>query len=107
MFGSTFSPCASRGLGGAGASYPINFWEVNPYTAGSSLNYLDASGHSNYHSLQVDLRQRQWHGMQFNANYTLSHSLVLGPVNGYQANARRLLSDHPQLPSRATVPAIV
>jgi len=87
MFGSKFSPCASRNLGGAGAGYPINFWETNPYTTGSSLNYLDAVGHSNYHALQVELWQRQWHGMQFNANYTLSHSLVLGPVNGYQANA--------------------
>ena len=82
-----FSPCASRNLGGAGTSYPINFFEVNPFTAGSSLNYLDAMGHSNYHSLQAVFRQRLNHGMEFDANYTLSHSLVEGPVNGYQANA--------------------
>jgi hypothetical protein len=87
MFGAKFSPCAALGLGGAGSSYPINFWEVNPFATGNSVNYLDAVGHSNYHSLQVELRQRYWHGMQFNLNYTLSHSLVLGPVNGYQANA--------------------
>ena len=87
MFGAKFSPCASRGLGGAGTSYPINFFEVNPFTAGSSLNYLDSMGHSNYHGLQAEFRQRLNHGMQFNANYTLSHSLVEGPVNGYQANA--------------------
>ena len=87
MFGSKFSPCASRGLGGAGTSYPINFFEVNPFTAGSSLNYLDAMGSSNYHALQVEFRQRLNRGMEFNANYTLSHSLVEGPVNGYQANA--------------------
>ena len=59
MFGAKFSPCASRNLGGAGTSYPINFFEVNPFTAGSSLNYLDAMGHSNYHSLQVEFRQLQ------------------------------------------------
>ncbi len=87
MFGSKLIPCATRGLGGAGTSYPINFFEVNPIATGSSLNYLDAIGHSNYHSLQVDIRQRLWRGMQINANYTLAHSLVLGPVNGYQANA--------------------
>ncbi len=87
MFGAKFSPCASRGLGGAGTSYPINFFEVNPFTAGGSLNYLDSMGSSNYHSLQAEFRQRLNHGMQFNANYTLSHSLVEGPVNGYQANA--------------------
>src|ERR1035438_10198567 len=87
MFGAKFRPRATRGLGGAGTSYPINFWETNPFTTGGSLNYLDAVDHSNYHSLQVILRQRLWHGMQINANYTLGHSLVLGPVNGYQANA--------------------
>ncbi|MBO0727002.1 MAG: hypothetical protein J2P52_15465, partial [Blastocatellia bacterium] len=85
MVGASFSPCAARGYTGAGA-YPVNFWEVNPYTTGYSANYLDASGHSNYHSLQIELRQRLTHGMQFNLNYTLSKSLVLGPVNAYQAN---------------------
>jgi hypothetical protein len=87
MFGAKFSPCAQRNLGGAGTSYPINFFEVNPFTAGSSLNYLDSMGHSNYHSLQVEFRQSLNHGMQFNANYSLAHSLVEGPTNGYQANA--------------------
>jgi carboxypeptidase family protein len=87
MFGAKFSPCASRGLGGAGTSYPINFFEVNPFTAGNSLNYLDSMGHSNYNALQVEFRQRLTHGMEFNANYSFAHSLVEGPVNGYQANA--------------------
>lgn len=87
MFGAKFSPCAALGLGGAGTSYPINFWEANPFSTGSSVNYLDAVSHSNYHSLQVEVRQRLWHGMEFNVNYTLSHSLVLGNVNGYQGNA--------------------
>jgi hypothetical protein len=87
MYGAKFSPCAALKLGGAGTSYPINFFEVNPFTAGRSLNYLDAIGNSNYHSMQAEFRQRLAHGMQFNLNYTLSKSLVLGPVNGYQANA--------------------
>jgi hypothetical protein len=87
MYGAKFSPCAALKLGGAGTSYPINFFEVNPFTAGRSLNYLDAIGNSNYHSMQAEFRQRLIHGMQFNLNYTLSKSLVLGPVNGYQANA--------------------
>jgi hypothetical protein len=87
MYGAKFSPCGALKLGGAGTQYPINFFEVNPFTAGRSLNYLDAIGHSNYHSLQAEFRQRLTHGMQFNLNYTLSKALVLGPVNGYQANA--------------------
>jgi hypothetical protein len=32
-------------------------------------------GYSNYNSLQADFRQRLNHGMQFDANYTLAHSL--------------------------------
>ncbi len=86
MFGSAFSPCATLGLGGSGAGYPINFFEANPYTTGGSLNYMDAVGRSNYHSMQVEFRQRLTRGAQFNVNYTWSHSLVLGPVNAYQAN---------------------
>src|SRR5579872_6774869 len=85
MVGSAFSPCAVRGFKNPGA-YPINFFEVNPYTTGFSLNYLDAAGHSNYHSAQVELRQRLNHGMEFDVNYTLAKSLSLGPQNGYQAN---------------------
>ncbi len=87
MYGAKFAPCAALKLGGAGTSYPINFFEVNPFTAGRALNYLDAMGSSNYHSMQAELRQQLTHGMEFNVNYTLSKSLVLGPVNGYQANA--------------------
>jgi hypothetical protein len=85
MVGAAFSPCASRGFTNAGA-YPVNFFEANPFTTGFSDNYLDASGHSNYHALQVELRQRAFHGLQVNANYTLGKSMVLGPVNAYQAN---------------------
>jgi hypothetical protein len=86
MVRASFSPCAARGFTGAGA-YPINFWEVNPFTTGFTANYLDSAGHSNYHALQIELRQRLTHGMQFDLNYTLAKSMVLGAVNAYQANA--------------------
>jgi hypothetical protein len=83
-----FAPCAGSfgGNTNVAGNYPANFFEVNPYTTGQSLNYLDAAGHSNYNSLQVELRQRQVHGMQFNVNYTLGKSMVLGPANAYQGN---------------------
>src|SRR5262249_3742408 len=70
-----FAPCALQNIAASatGAGYPINFWQVNPYA--NNVNYLDAAGHTNYHALQVDLRQRVTHGMQFNVNYTWSHSL--------------------------------
>jgi hypothetical protein len=83
-----FAPCASAfgGNTNVAGAVPINFFEVNPYTTGLSLNYLDAMGHANYNSLQVEMRQRYVHGMQFNLNYTLAHSLNLGPANAYQGN---------------------
>jgi len=68
-----FPACATRGVNVAGAGYPINFFQVNPYANGSSVNYLDASGTSNYHAFQVEFRQRPTHGAQFNVNYTWSH----------------------------------
>jgi len=80
-----FPACASRGITNApGAGYPINFFQVNPYATGASVNYLDAAGTSNYHALQVEFRQRPTHGAQFNVNYTWSHSLALAAQNGIQ-----------------------
>lgn len=87
MVGAKFSPCAAvPGVTANGAGHPVNFWEVNPFPTGFGLNYLDAAGHSNYHALQVEFRQRFTHGMEFNANYSWGHAFALAPVNGYQAN---------------------
>jgi hypothetical protein len=63
--------------------YPLNILQSNPYAAGSSIgqpqSWLSAGAYGNYHALQVDFRQRQWHGMQFDVNYTWSHTLGLQP----------------------------
>ena len=79
-----FPACASKVGNVAGAGYPINFWQVNPFAAGRNLNYLDAAGSSNYHGLQIEFRQRSVHGAQFNVNYTWSHSLGIAAQNGIQ-----------------------
>ncbi len=84
MFGANFSPCAARGTTGPGAGLPINFFQVNPYATGRAVQYEDSSGHSNYNGMQVEFRQRLNHGMQFNINYTLSHSLGLIAQNAIQ-----------------------
>ena len=85
LVGSTnFSPCATEGYSGAGAGYPVNFFQVNPYAQGIGLSQLVAKGYSNFNSLQVDFRQRQWHGMQFDANYTWSHTLGISTQNNWQ-----------------------
>jgi hypothetical protein len=41
------------------------------------------AGWSNYHSMQVDFRQRFWHGLQFDANYTWSHTLGVSTPNDW------------------------
>jgi hypothetical protein len=71
---SSFSPCTSAGASGTG-SYPINFFQVNPYAAGAAVMEMTNDGYSNYNALQIDFRQRMWHGMQFDANYTWAQSL--------------------------------
>jgi hypothetical protein len=79
LVGSGFAPCKNNlGYTGAGGGYPINFFQANPYAAGFQTQYMTASGYSNYNGLQIELRQQQWNGLAFNANYTYSKTL------GYQ-----------------------
>jgi len=84
-----FGPCtdAINGVnwaGGAGPGLPINFFQANPLAAGNPTLYLVAEGYSNYNGMQVDFRQRAWHGLQFDANYTWSHTLGLTTPNNWQ-----------------------
>ena len=86
LVGSSFGPCANNeGFTGAGAGYPINYFQANPYA--QSLNgppsYTVAEGSSNYNAMQVDFRQRAWHGLQFDANYTWSHTLGIATQNNW------------------------
>jgi Carboxypeptidase regulatory-like domain len=86
MVGASFAPCATNaGYTGKGAGYPINFWQANPYSAGAPVQYMDSNGFSDYHALQIDLRQRTWHGLEFDANYTWSHTLGLASPNDWEA----------------------
>jgi len=65
--------------------YPVNFFQANPIGAGTDgagiTNYMTDGGYGNYNGLQVDFRQHDWHGMQFDVNYTWSHSLGQQPDN--------------------------
>jgi hypothetical protein len=76
MFGTSFSPCG-RVLPSADApgSYPINFFLLNPYVS-NRMNFIDDTGWSNYHSLQVQVRQRLNRDVNWTTNYTLSKSLT-------------------------------
>jgi Carboxypeptidase regulatory-like domain len=88
LVGSSFGPCASNVTAGtfnaAGAGYPINYFQANPYVQGIGSSYTVAEGYSNYNALQADLRQRTWHGLQFDANYTWSHTLGVATQNNWQ-----------------------
>ncbi|MEO6816933.1 MAG: carboxypeptidase regulatory-like domain-containing protein, partial [Edaphobacter sp.] len=76
LVGSKFAPCVTNaGVTTAGAGYPINFFQANPYAAGTQTGYMTAAGYSNYNALQVEFRQASWKGLQFDANYTYSKSL--------------------------------
>ncbi|HEU4982978.1 MAG TPA: carboxypeptidase-like regulatory domain-containing protein [Acidobacteriaceae bacterium] len=84
LVGASFAPCGvNLGYVGAGAGYPINFFQANPYAAGDSTGELVSKGYSNYNALQVDLRQGNWHGLQYDANYTWSHSLGVASPNDW------------------------
>lgn len=64
--------------------YPINFFVANAMGEGSGgpgTNYMTDGGYGNYNGLQIDFRQHDWHGMQFDMNYTWSHSLGQQPDN--------------------------
>jgi Carboxypeptidase regulatory-like domain len=88
LVGSSFVPCANNvGVGtynAAGAGYPINYFQANPYGQNIGSSYTVAEGYSNYNALQVDFRQRTWHGLQFDANYTWSHTLGVSTQNNWQ-----------------------
>lgn len=92
LVGASFGPCANNiGYTGAGAGYPINFFQTNPYAAETgfvnsvSTTLSEAEGYSNYNALQVDFRQRSFHGLQFDANYTWSHTLGIASQNNWTA----------------------
>jgi hypothetical protein len=70
----SFVPCVNAGASGSG-TYPINVFQANPYAAGAAIDEMTNNGYSNYNALQVDFRQHMNHGMQFDVNYTLAHSL--------------------------------
>jgi hypothetical protein len=78
-----FSPCAVNGVANPGSGYPINFFQANPYNAGKATGFQTDPGYGTYHSLQIDFRQKPWHGMQFDVNYAWSHSLGVQPNNSW------------------------
>jgi Carboxypeptidase regulatory-like domain len=79
LVGNTFSPCVTQGYktGAPGPlTYPINFFQVNPYSGGQALTVLSDPGSESYNGLQVQVKHPVGHGLNFMANYTYSHSFT-------------------------------
>ncbi len=100
-----FAPCTNPNVGysGAGGPYPINFFQMNPLESGQDVGFTTQAGYSNYNGLQVDFRQKQWHGMQFDVNYTWSHTLGINTQNSWtgvfnQFSLRNLRQSYAPLP---------
>lgn len=70
MIGANFSPC-----GNTGGTFPINFFEANPYAAGAQATILSDPASSTYNALQISARHPTGYGLTLGANYTLSKSL--------------------------------
>jgi hypothetical protein len=76
MFGSNFSPCARAvPLANQPGAYPINFFLLNPFSAGR-LDFVDNGGWSSYNGLQIQFRQRFSQVLNWTTNYTWSKSLT-------------------------------
>ena len=87
LVGVSFTPCATNLTNpvftGAGAGFPINFFQANPYGARIPVTMMNDDGYSNYNALQIDFRQQLWSGLQFDANYTWSHTLGVSTPNDW------------------------
>ncbi len=89
MVGNAFSPCANLGYNAAGP-YPMNFFVVNPYGIGGSLNLVDDGSYSKYNALQLQLRRRYSKGLTMSVNYTLAKNT--GDI--FADNATQTLNYH-------------
>jgi hypothetical protein len=83
LVGNTFSPCVLQGYVAANqaptpVAYPINFFQVNPYTSGGFTQALLLSdpGSENYNGLHINVKHPVGHGLNFMADYAYSHAFT-------------------------------
>jgi hypothetical protein len=69
MTGNALPECARRGYNAAGP-YAINFFQANPFAAGSTMRLLSDESSSKYDALQLQFRQRYNAGLTLTVNYT-------------------------------------
>jgi hypothetical protein len=72
------------------AGYPVNLFQVNPATAGSSVFLLTNTGSSYYDAAQFEVRRRLAAGLQIDGSYVFSKSLAVGATNSSTDNQTAL-----------------
>lgn len=82
LVGNTFSPCVLQGYNAGTAPtplvYPINFFQMNPYSSGAFTQalYLSDPGSSTYNGLHLNVKHPVGHGLNFMADYAYSHAFT-------------------------------
>jgi Carboxypeptidase regulatory-like domain len=73
----------------------VNMQPYRPYPQFQGISYQAYSGWSNYNSLQVSFQKAFSHGLWVTSNYTYSHALDTGTLNGYLGASLLQISDNP------------
>jgi len=73
LVGNGLPACDGLGYNAPGVQ-PINFFQANPFAAGSSVRLLTDEARSEYDGLQLQFRQRYQSGISLTANYTYGHA---------------------------------
>jgi hypothetical protein len=93
LAGNFTTPCVTNaGIGGGTGPYPMNLFQANPYVSNQGIGYLTSEGTSNYHSLQVEFRQKNFHGANFTANYTFAKNQGVRPIKGGDSTNFKLVT---------------
>lgn len=71
MAGANFGPCKNTG-----GTYPINFFQANPYAAVGGAEALSDPASSTYNGLQISVRHPTGHGLTLGGSYSWSKGLT-------------------------------
>lgn len=80
--GASFSPC-----GNTGGTYPINFFQANPYASVGGAIYLSDPADSTYNGLQISVRHPTGHGLTLGGSYSFSKGLTSRFLGGWTDTA--------------------
>jgi hypothetical protein len=72
----------------------VNMQPYRPYPQFQGISYEAYSGRSNYNSLQATFKKSISHGLWITSNYTYSHALDTGTLEGYYGSSLLQISDN-------------